>query len=545
MARTPAFSRLARTLRVAHWCNDHALPSSEGVEAALAVERRAFMSRRELLSGLAATAALATLPNPVRAFQSSLDVGIVGAGLAGLACADRLRARGVVASVYEASDRVGGRCYSLRNFFPGQVAERGGELIDNLHKTMIGYANAFGLRREDYEKQPGDVFYYFDGAHYPESAVVEEFRAFVPAMRADLQLISGAPTADSFNRFDLELDRISLAEYLETRGAGPLLTEVLGEAYLAEYGLELEEQSSLNFLLFAKADRRSRFMPFGIFSDERYHLVDGNDAIAYGISARLAKPVELGLLLVGVRKISDGRIELTFKRGATTVVRKHDVVVLTIPFTVLRGIDLDVSLELPPWKRMAIDELGYGTNAKQMVGFDGPFWAQLGSSGTSYSDLADHQTTWETNYRRATASRAILTDYSGGRRGAGLNPQNAQKEASLFVKALDNVFPGALTHASNVNGHYLVHLEHWPSNPLTLGSYTCYTPGQFTTIAGNEGKPVANLYFAGEHANSFYVWQGFMEGAVLSGIDAANALLSRQPNHSWTEPVPVNGRETA
>ena len=524
MPRTPAFSRLARTVRIARWCDHHALPTKEGLEAALAVERRALMSRREFLSGIAATSALAALPAPVRAFQANLDVGIVGAGLAGLACADRLRARGVVASVYEASDRVGGRCYSLRGFFPGQVAERGGELIDNLHKTMLGYANAFGLAREDYEKQAGEVFYFIDGAHLPEAVVVDEFRAFVPAMRADLQLIS-EPTADSFNRFDFELDRITIKEYLDTRGAGPLLTKVLGEAYLAEYGLELEEQSSLNFLLFAKADRRSRFMPLGIFSDERYHLTDGNDAIASGIAARLGKPVEHGLFLVGVRKLSDGRIELTFRQGARTVVRRHDAVVLTVPFTVLRGIDLDVSLELPSWKRMAIDELGYGTNAKQMVGFDGPFWTELGSSGTSYSDLADHQTTWETNHRRATASRAILTDYASGRRGARLDPRNAQNEAHLFVTALDKVFPGALAHASKRNRRYVVHIEDWPSNPLTLGSYTCYKPGQFTTIAGNEGKPVGNLYFAGEHANSFYDWQGFMEGAALSGIDAANALL--------------------
>jgi monoamine oxidase len=50
-------------------------------------------------------------------------------------------------------------------------------------------------------------------------------------------------------------------------------------------------------------------------------------------------------------------------------------------------------------------------------------------------------------------------------------------------------------------------------------------PGQFTTIAGNEGKRVGNLPFAGEQANSFYVWQGFMEGALLSGIDAAMAIV--------------------
>ena len=75
--------------------------------------------------------------------------------------------------------RAGGRCWSLRQAFPGQVVERGGELIDNLHKTMLGYAQRFGLAREDVNKRPGEVFYVFGGERYPEAAVVDEFRAFV------------------------------------------------------------------------------------------------------------------------------------------------------------------------------------------------------------------------------------------------------------------------------------------------------------------------------------------------------------------------------
>ncbi len=71
----------------------------------------------------------------------------------------------------------------------------------------------------------------------------------------------------------------------------------------------------------------------------------------------------------------------------------------------------------------------------------------------------------------------------------------------------------------------MLHLEHWPSNPLSKGSYTCNHPGYFTTICDNEMKPVQNLHFAGEHTSSFYEWQGFMEGAALSGIRAANELL--------------------
>ena len=161
-----------------------------------------------------------------------------------------------------------------------------------------------------------------------------------------------------------------------------------------------------------------------------------------------------------------------------------------------------------------------------MVGFNGRPWIAQGSNGTSYSDLQNHQTTWETNPTKATDTNAVLTDYSGGNRGAGLNPKKVQTEAALFLADLDRVFPGALAAAKqDAKGNFLAHLEHWPSNPLTKGSYTCNHPGYFTTIADNEQKPVGNVHFAGEHTSSFYQWQGFMEGAALSGIRAAQEIL--------------------
>jgi monoamine oxidase len=134
--------------------------------------------------------------------------------------------------------------------------------------------------------------------------------------------------------------------------------------------------------------------------------------------------------------------------------------------------------------------------------------------------------TWESNPTKSTDAHAVLVDYSSGQRSAKLNSEQVQAEAKLFLKDLDQIYPGATASATrDPKGDLLVHLEHWPSNQLTQGSYACYRPGDFTTIAGNEGKPIDNLFFAGEHANSFYEWQGYMEGAVLSGIQSAKEIL--------------------
>src|SRR4051812_37067331 len=107
-------------------------PLAGRIEAIAAGHRT---TRRELLGAAGAATAAAAVWSPRTAWGATAPrVAIVGGGLAGLTAAYRLKQAGVTAQVYEASDRFGGRCWSLRGAFAdGQVAERGGELIDNDH----------------------------------------------------------------------------------------------------------------------------------------------------------------------------------------------------------------------------------------------------------------------------------------------------------------------------------------------------------------------------------------------------------------------------
>lgn len=529
MARTRVFDRIQNLWRVAAHCERSGEPAAE----ALPRLREAAASRRRVLQIAGATAGLglaSALPLRAAPGAGGADVAVVGAGFAGLYAASLLAGKGAMPTVFEAGDRVGGRVWTLRGFFAGQVAERGAELIDTTHSTLRGLANAFGLTLESYaaNQLPGEEAFYFAGRHWTEAQVVDEFRAFVPAMKQDLNKLGNGPTAFASNPTDRQLDFTPLSDYLVQRGAGPLIRAVLDVAYTIEFGREIDRQSALALLFFVATNRRQAFTPFGVFSDERFHIVEGNDAVATGLAAALPSAVRLGHRLLRVARLTDGRVRLSFAAGGKTVETTHDAVILALPAPAMRSIEFAASAALPAGNRFAIDQFDYGTNSKMMVGFNGrPWWERCNSNGASYSDLADHQSTWETNPSQAAAhARGVLTDYSGGNRGARLDPAKLQEEAGAFLADLDRVYPGSAGLARrDAKARVQAHLENWSKLPLFKGAYSNNQPGYFTTIEGLYAKPAGNIFFAGEHTDSFYSYQGFMEGALLSGARAADEVL--------------------
>ena len=72
-------------------------------------------------------------------------VTVIGAGLAGLSAAYDLQRAGWKVIVLEARDHVGGRVYSVRSFAHDQVAEGGGEYIEESHTRMIALAKEFNI----------------------------------------------------------------------------------------------------------------------------------------------------------------------------------------------------------------------------------------------------------------------------------------------------------------------------------------------------------------------------------------------------------------
>jgi monoamine oxidase len=402
---------------------------------------------------------------------------------------------------------------------------------------MLKYVRRFGLTRVDLFDTAGDVLYRIDGVTYPESTIVDAFRDVVLRMKADMRAVTSGisarnsdPAAGSADR---RLDNTNLQEYLEQLGASDVLVKAIQSVFGGEYGQEIHLQSCLNFILFAKLTRsKSRIVYFGANNAERYAVAEGNETIAQMLRDDLVSAgggVDGGMTLVALRKTSDGRYELTLSGRGTAI---HDAVVLAIPATMIRaGVALDANLGIAPQTRAAITGLQYGDNTKTMFQFGSnqPF-AAVGGDGTAYASdpaLPNVQVAFpsKTAAPAANPGTPVVVDYGFGGRGRLL--LTVDPDGSGFLGGYDAIFPGAAAAAVRlVNGEPFAR-AHWPSEPHALGSYTCNQPGYFTTMEGWLGEPAGNLAFAGEHADSFHNFQGFIEGAAASGTRAAEYLLAR------------------
>lgn len=530
MSRTPLFSLIRRSLRLAH----HAQASNESPDAVLDQWREASaLSRRSFVAGSSAAVASLALTGcaPTTRIPTSgvaaperraadEPVVIVGAGIAGLTCAYRLRQAGIPVRVMEAQSRTGGRMFSLRNYFAdGQVCELGGELIDTGHTHIRALAQELGITLNDLatdDSSLDETVWFVEGAKRTEQDVID---AFLPLARRIIDTLQ--PFGDDFDPTALApqgaelLDRMTLAEWFDKEGVSGWMRKLLDVAYTTEYGLEPERQSALNFLLMIDPDAP----PFRVFgdSDERFHVQGGNDRIVSTLTERVADHVETGTALEAVARRPDGRHTLTFRResGTRTVIARH--VVLAMPFTVLRDVQLDVPMS--PAKRRAIAELGYGTNAKLMIGFSSRPWReQHGSNGSVVTDLP-FQLVWETS--RLQAGRAgILTNFSGGQHGLAVGQGTASDQAAALVRDLEKVFPGVQAAREGMAEARF----HWPTNRWVRGSYASFLAGQWTTVRGLEGESVDTLHFAGEHCSLDA--QGYMEGGCETGEKAAERIVA-------------------
>ena len=277
MPRTPLARRLGEAASVA----SEAAERNTSVEEIL--EGRTGMRRRELLAGGAGLAAAAVLSGPLSRAIAALTprIVVVGGGLAGLTCAYRLKQAGLRADLYEASDRLGGRCWTRRGeFADGQYAEHGGELIDQGHTQTRQLAQELGLNLDNLlstEVNGTEPFYYFDGEPYSFAEATDDLKQIWQQLHKDVSAASYPTLYTQSTQRGRELDAMSVAGWIEAFVPGGLsskLGQLLDVAYNIEYGAESSVQSSLNLLYLLGYRGAGQLRIFGE-SNEKYRVRGG------------------------------------------------------------------------------------------------------------------------------------------------------------------------------------------------------------------------------------------------------------------------------
>ena len=443
---------------------------------------------------------------------------IVGAGLAGLVTAYRLKQFGIPVDIVEARDRPGGRVHSVTEALGTPItAELGGEAFDSDHVAGLTLAQECGLPLVDlWQQSPGgkaDLFW-FDQQRLDPQAVQAEFTALLQVHQQDWQVVQQFLHTGQRTPQIQALDALSIAEYLSQRGVSRSLHQALTTAYTIKYGMDSTRQSSLNLLSYFKsvADCQSLFGN----SDERYYIQGGNAQLPQALYGAVSDRVQLATQLEALVAQRDGQYIATFRQGQTVSDRAYHRVVLTLPFSVLRH--LDVRADLPAPQRLAIQQLSYSTPTKVISAYREKVWRQQGLNGLAYTDLAI-QHCWEACDSLRSEQTALLVAYPGGEMGQAIATQSATQIEPAIATDLEQLFPGS--RRAQFTSDLLC--SQWLTNPYSVGAYSCYQVGQWAAFYGWEGQHTDQLWFAGEHCSLRY--QGYMEGACETAEQVVLEIL--------------------
>jgi monoamine oxidase len=501
-------------------------PLATAVEQAYGevVEQRT--TRRELLKRTVtaggAVAGASSLGRFAKAAYGATQprIAVIGAGLAGLTCSYRLKQAGLNADVYESSSRVGGRCWTIHDFDP-LVGEHGGELIDQGHTSMRQLVQELGLDLDNLlqgEPKGTEDFYWVNGGTYSYAQLVDDLNGIYQKMHKDLSAASYPTLWNSYTQRGSELDHMSIIQWLDETvpngGSKSDLGRVLDIAYNIEYGAECSQQSSLNLLYLLAYSGQGQFRTFGS-SNEKYHVVGGNDQVVKRLGEALDAQITIDKALTAIKLNSTATYTLSFGGSTAT----YDHVVLALPFSLLRSVNYSKA-GFEPLKVTAIEELPMGTNSKLHVEFNHRFWYGSGNNGNTYADTG-YQNTWEVSRAQGGGKgNGLLVDYTGGNIGASFGSGTPSSRAQQFMAQLQPLFPGT-SIASHWTGRATI--DFWTGYQWTKGSYSYWKVGQYTKFSGMEKMRQGNCHFAGEHTSQDS--QGYLNGAVETGERAASEIL--------------------
>lgn len=414
---------------------------------------------------------------------------ILGAGFAGLAAANDLIKKGVKVTVLEARNRIGGRVHSHRIAGEELVVELGAEWVGNSHTRIQELCKEFKLEllNNQFETHliykgkysPKGQWNYSDDWNTKWKTIISKYEGITLLQKKKLDNYDWWRYLVNNGCDGRDLD---IRELLDSTDFGESIRHVSAYAALAEYA-ESSEKNEMDL-----------------------KIKGGNGMLAQ----KLAEAVGINNILLNhfVNKVDQqgNTVKIACSNGASFTA---DKVICTLPTFSMQKIEWLPAL--PAEKVNAIKSLQYARINKHPVLFNEKFWPE---DFDMVTDLPAHY--FYNAAKNQPGSKGVLMSYTIGDKAAVVANQDDAFHTSIINQALQPAFGDVQQKIINHTNYY------WGNDEFSRGAYALYQPGQWFTIMPVLKKPFKHIHFAGEHLAD---WQGFMEGALNTGEEAAKAVM--------------------
>lgn len=448
--------------------------------------------------------------------ENNPKIVVIGAGLAGLTIAYRLKTAGMDVDLYEARNRVGGRVLTAK--LNNQIVELGAHTFTNpsKHPHLCRLIQEFALEIVDNIAALSCL--YFDGENFiPITQLLEKFPLDPSTLHNKLIELS----ATSSNMKEVleqllgqknplfKIMAIKLAIY---EGAPP---ESLSTQYVETLSYFFSEAISLQTKKYA-----DHYI-------NRSSIKGGNGILPEKIASHLGPRLNLNKCLTQVSRSNTNSFTLTFNNDQKV---QADVLVLAVPCSVYKDIDFEETV-ISSDKIKIINAVKYGTNSKIAVYFYNTMEKTLGLvSDQIYGNFDSCHGILTMNFTDEIAENLeekFVNIYSLAR------PMIENKFDSFSFNFPLNAKDQNFAIYNSSIGYS------WINDPFSKGSYSYISPGQeniLTSITEENGEkfktlfvPIQDLYFAGEHASISEI-PGTMEAACESGERIVRTILRKYKN---------------
>jgi polyamine oxidase len=426
-------------------------------------------------------------------------VVIVGAGIAGLAAASRLRRDGIDCVVLEARDRIGGRLHTIE--LAGVPVDLGGSWIHHpIGNPLAAFCDEHGVARDAGDPIPSLSAYdrverrRLDSAETATYSVAQS-EAFWESVSSFLERLGpGASGRDAIEAYVAERE---LTGAVARRVRQELLAEVEADA------ADTADNSSLQWL---STDEDFEGDLFGDLPRRGYRSVVS--ALADGLDIRCNTEV------VAVDVDADG-IRVVCADGSNEA-GSHAIV--SVPLGVLKKCRPRFDPPLPTRVQDIIEALGFGRYEKIALRFESAFWRDDGISHLIVFPAAEHEPTmWVFDLDDFGAGPVLCAHLFHSITPYALDQPPAQAVEWLrgvLTEVFDRPMPEAVATVVTA----------WADDPFAGGAYSHSPPGVDPSMFDVLAEPVhGRVLLAGEHAQSRR--PGYADGAYVSGLRAAERLV--------------------